>query len=69
MPQAESRLAELELKFTEQSHALEELSDVVYAQQKAIDVLTLQVQQLSSKLEAAEPGLVDAARNDKPPHY
>ncbi len=66
----DTRLAELELKFTEQAHALEELSDVVYAQQKAIDGLMVQVRHLESKLEAVEqPGLVDAGRQDKPPHY
>jgi SlyX protein len=64
----ESRLNELELKFTEQAHAVEELSGVVYAQQRALDLLQLQLRQLQTKTEG-EPGLVDASRNDKPPHY
>jgi SlyX protein len=65
---AEDRLNELELRFTEQAHALEELSDVVFKQGKTIDALTFQLQQMGKKLEA-DPGLVDASRQDKPPHY
>jgi SlyX protein len=64
----EERLNELELRFTEQAHALEELSDVVFRQQRAIDGLTAELKRLQEKL-AAEPGLVDAQRQDKPPHY
>lgn len=64
----DSRLNELELRFTEQAHALEQLSEVVYRQQQALDALTAQVRRLEQKVEA-EPGLVDAQRQDKPPHY
>jgi SlyX protein len=64
----ETRVAELELKFTEQAQALEELSTVVYQQQRAIDALTAELQRLRGRLDA-EPGLVDASRDDKPPHY
>jgi SlyX protein len=65
---SETRLNELELKFTEQAHALEELSLVVYAQQRTIDLLTAELKRVSQKL-AGDPGLVDASRDDKPPHY
>jgi SlyX protein len=65
---SEARLSELELKFTEQAHLIDELSQVVYAQGKAIDVLTAELRRLNQKV-VSEPGLVDASRDDKPPHY
>lgn len=65
---SDARLAELELKFTEQAHLLEELSQVVYRQQRQLDALAAQVARLDKRVEA-EPGLVDASRDDKPPHY
>jgi len=63
----EDRIVELEIRFTEQQQLLQELSDVVYAQQRAIDALTLELQRLREKIP--EPGLVDAAVQEKPPHY
>ena len=64
----DDRLNELELRFTEQAHALEELSGVVFSQQKAIDGLTATLRRLEEKT-SGDPGLVDAQRQDKPPHY
>ena len=63
----EDRIVELEIRFTEQQHLLQELSEVVYAQQRAIDLLTAEVRQLRQKIP--EPGIVDAAEREKPPHY
>lgn len=62
------RLAELELRFTEQQHQLEELSSVVYAQQRQLDAMLAHVRIMEKKLEA-EPGLVEARGDEKPPHY
>jgi SlyX protein len=64
----ETRLNELELKFTEQQALLQELSDVVYQQQQLLDLLKSEVQVLQKKLHA-EPGLVDAQDRERPPHY
>lgn len=63
----ESRIIELELRFTEQQHLLQELSEVVYAQQRTLDLLTAELRVLRQKVP--EPGIVDAAENEKPPHY
>ncbi|MGA9525113.1 MAG: SlyX family protein [Myxococcaceae bacterium] len=63
----EDRIVELEIRFTEQQHMLQELSEVVYAQQRAIDLLTAEVRLLRQKVP--EPGIVDAAEREKPPHY
>ena len=62
----EERLVELELRSMAQQQTIEELSDVLYRQQKELDALKQLVEQLSRKI--AEPGLVDA-KQERPPHY
>lgn len=64
----EQRIAELELRFTEQQELVQQLSDVVYAQQKSIDLLMSELRSMRKKLEG-EPGVVDAKEQEKPPHY
>jgi SlyX protein len=64
----EERIAELELRYTEQQQLLQELSDVMYAQARAIERLELEVAALREKL-AVEPGLVDSTVDELPPHY
>jgi SlyX protein len=64
----EERIIELELRFTEQQALLGELSDVLYAQGKALERLEAEVAGLRERL-AAEPGLVDATVAEPPPHY
>jgi SlyX protein len=66
--ETEGRLTELEIRFTEQQQLLGELSEVLYAQQRKLDRLEAEVDVLRQKL-AAEPGLVDANTQEKPPHY
>lgn len=65
----EERLVELEIRFTEQQHLLQELNDVVVRQQREIDGLTAELNAVRTKMGALEPGLVDAAQREKPPHY
>jgi SlyX protein len=64
----EQRIAELELRFTEQQELVQQLSEVIYAQQKTVDLLTAELRTLRKKLEG-EPGVVDAKDNERPPHY
>lgn len=64
----EQRLVELELRYTEQQAMLQSLSDVVYAQQKALDRLEAEMDFLRKRFDA-EPGLVDARADERPPHY
>jgi len=64
----EERIAELELRYTEQQRTLQELSDVVYAQGRVVERLELEVTALKEKL-AAEPALVDDTAEELPPHY
>jgi SlyX protein len=64
----DDRVAELELKFMQQEQLLEELSAVLYRQQRELDQLNQTVAGLQEKLRA-EPGLVDAKGDEPPPHY
>jgi len=65
----EERIIQLEERYTHQQALLQDLSDVVFEQQKAIDQLQAEVTHLKQRLQAAEPGLVDANANERPPHY
>ena len=64
----ESRFMELELRYMQQAELLQQLSDVLYTQQKALDALKSEVDLLKRKLEG-DPGLVDARQQERPPHY
>jgi SlyX protein len=64
----ESRIVELELRYMQQQELLQQLNEVMYAQQRELDALRAEVESLKKKLEG-EPGLVDARQQEKPPHY
>ncbi|CAM3165340.1 SlyX family protein [Corallococcus sp. ZKHCc1 1396] len=64
----DKRLVELEIRYTQQQELLQELSDVLYQQGRVIDTLRVELDRLKLKLEA-EPGLVDARQQERPPHY
>jgi SlyX protein len=64
----EARFIELELRYMQQADLLQQLSEVLYAQQQAMDALRAEVEALKRKLEG-EPGLVDAKQQERPPHY
>ena len=61
----ESRLVDLEVRYTHLERQVAELSDVVFAQQRAIDSLLRELS--STKSEIAQ--LSEPASNEKPPHY
>ena len=63
----EKRITELELRYMQQQDLLQELSDVLYEQQKTIDTLKAEVEYLKQKL-AGDPGLVGAPQQERPPH-
>lgn len=64
----EKRIAELEIRYMQQQETLQELSDVLYQQQRVIEALRVELDMMKKKLEA-EPGLVDARQHERPPHY
>jgi uncharacterized coiled-coil protein SlyX len=61
----ESRLVDLEVRYTHLERQVAELSEVVFAQQRAIDGLLRQLS--SAKAELAQ--LTAPVTNDQPPHY
>ena len=65
----EERIVELELRFTEQQRLLQELSEVVYAQGQSLERLEHELAAMGQKVAAMEPGLVDAAASERPPHF
>ena len=52
----------------QQAELLQQLSDVLYTQQRGLDALKSEVELLKRKLEG-DPGLVDAKQEERPPHY
>lgn len=64
----DDRVTELEIRSAHLEQQLHELSEVLYRQQRELDALKQVARRLEDKL-GADPGLVDASRNDKPPHY
>ena len=62
------RLLELELRYTQQQELLQQLSEALYAQQRALDGLGREVTWLRQKLSALEPGLTEGPP-ERPPHY
>lgn len=65
---SESRLDELEARSAQLERTVNELSEVLWRQQQALDALAEQLGKLHERLDA-DPGLVDATRQDRPPHY
>jgi len=61
----ESRLVDLEVRYTHLERQVAELSDVVFAQQRAIDSLLRQLS--ATKADIAQ--LSEPLTNEKPPHY
>ena len=61
----ESRLTDLEIRYTHLERQVAELSEVVFAQQRAIDGLLRQL--TATKADLAQ--LREPAANDEPPHY
>jgi SlyX protein len=59
----EHRLVDLEVRYTHLERLVEELSQVVFAQQQTITGLVRQLAELTSRIEG-EPVVAE-----KPPHY
>ncbi len=66
----ESRMIALEMRFMPQESTIEELNKVVISHQKAIEVLTRELELLKKQVQAASPSLIrDASEETPPPHY
>jgi len=64
----EKRVQELEIKYTEQQHILNELSEAVFGQHRMLDNLAHGLTLLKQRLESGG-GSIDRAADDTPPHY
>ncbi len=60
------RIVELEIRYTHQQRLLEELSDVVAEQSRALESLTKEIAALRLRVAALGE---DAPNNEPPPHY
>ena len=63
------RIDALEFKVSHLERALQELSDVMYRQQREIDGMLELNRQLTSQLEQLETRGADASSVEIPPHY
>jgi len=65
-----ARLEDIELKLAFLERSNQELSDVVYAQQQALDMLQGRLARLADRLEALEQRPREyASAEEAPPHY
>jgi uncharacterized coiled-coil protein SlyX len=64
-----NRIEALEFKVAHLERALQELSDVLYRQQREIDGMLELNRQLTSQLEQLETRAADASSVEIPPHY
>jgi SlyX protein len=61
----EKRIVDLELRFMKSEKLIDELNDVIVAQQRELDRLAGEVKSLREQLLSG----VDAPINERPPHY
>ena len=66
---AKNRIEALEFKVAHLERALQELSDVMYRQQREIDGMLELNRQLRSQVEQLEARGADASSVEIPPHY
>jgi uncharacterized coiled-coil protein SlyX len=65
-----SRLDDLELKLAYVERSNQELSDVIYRQQQALDRLAARLEQLIDRLQSLEQRPRDyTTEEESPPHY
>jgi SlyX protein len=66
----EQRLIEIEIKLTRQEDLTQELSDLVYQQQKQINELQALCFAMARRMgDAASDGGTDPHVDERPPHY
>jgi SlyX protein len=66
---ADARLETLEIKVAHLERALQELSDVLFQQQRVVDALQARHAQLLERLESAGGPSPPASEFEIPPHY
>jgi SlyX protein len=69
MSESDARLEALEIKIAHLERTTQELSDVLYAQQRQLDEVLGLNRQLVQQLENLEARSADASQVEIPPHY
>lgn len=64
-----ARLTDLEIRLAHQERTIEELSDVVAAQGRAVDLLTERLRLLTERVRELESWRPSPADDRPPPHY
>ena len=65
----EQRLIELETKIAYQDKTIEDLSDVIYKQDKQILALEKNLELLRMQVQSVQSGDNEIRGHEKPPHY
>jgi SlyX protein len=65
----EERMLDMETKMAYQENSIKELSDIIYEQQKKIDLLEEKIGFLIDQFKDVADSSGGEIRNDKPPHY
>lgn len=67
----EQKINHLEEKMAILQDELSQMSHEVYAQQKELSQLMIEIEKLKSRLEAVQPdsGILTSAEDTPPPHY
>jgi SlyX protein len=69
LERALARIVDLEVRYSHQQVELNELSEVVYRQQRVVDHLNRRIQALEKKLADADDGGPRNPEDEVPPHY
>lgn len=66
----EERINELELRFMQQEHIIQELNDTVFRQEQMLLRLERRLNRLSEQFISFDPALIrDLSEEESPPHY
>ncbi len=66
----EERITELELRFMQQEHTIQELNETVFRQEQAISRLERRLRLMGEQLRAFAPSsIIDPDDDERPPHY
>ncbi|MBT8422891.1 MAG: SlyX family protein [Gammaproteobacteria bacterium] len=65
----DERLTEIEIKLAHTEQAINEMSDVLYAQQALLDKLGAGLAGLRQRVSGMESGSEGTSDDEKPPHY
>lgn len=63
-----NRLTTLEERYAHLEKLVSELNDVIFRQQQELDALRVQMSLIKDKV-SGDPGIVDPAQHERPPHY